>query len=223
MPSRSLIPTLLFSIAVFSVMASTGEDPIDGSVPDVAAMERLRAGEVLLENVGTDDSGGSVRAQILVHGDAEKLWHFFASCDSTYLYVRGLRSCRVLSVKYETDSDTTLLQQSIKKSWLTPKIDYVISVRRQPPEKVDFQLVEGNLKTMDGGWRFIEIENEQGFVLTHEIRLRLSYPAPRWLIRRTMYKDVPDMMACLRGLVDGSGKLSRDSDLSRCPGPAKKP
>jgi len=202
---------------VFPVFASDSNDPIDGSVTSSEALQRLRAGEVLIENAGEEDSGGSIRAQVLIHGDPKTLWHFFATCESTHLYILGLKSCEVLSVEYEAESDMTLLQQVVKKSWVVPKIDYIIMVRRQAPTRVDFQLVEGNLRVMEGGWRFRQLENEPAYILTHEIRIRPSFPVPRWLLRRIIRQDVPDMLACLRGLVKGSGKNALDEDLKRCP------
>ena len=80
----------------------------------------------------------------------------------------------------------------------------------------------GDLKSMEGGWRFQGGENEDGIVVTHEIRVRPKLPVPRWLLRRSMRKDVPDMLACLRGLTNGSGLLSREKDLGRCPRQKKK-
>ena len=40
---------------------------------------------------------------------------------------------------------------------------------------------------------------------------------PRWVVRRSMRDDIPDMLACLRGLIDASGEWDRDRDLKRCP------
>ncbi len=222
MPGNHTFLLILISISTFVAIASEQQDLIDGSVSSKAAMDRLRDGEILVENVRTEESGGSVRIQAMMHGDVQALWDFLASCDSAFLYVDGLRNCEVLSVEQGDEIETAKLQQSVKKSWVIPKIEYVIEVRRQPLTHVDFRLVEGNLKNMDGGWRFRTLENEPGFIVTHEVRVRPSFPVPRWLIRRSMRKDTPDMLACLRGLVNGSGNFSRDSDLGRCPKPAKR-
>ena len=90
-------------------------------------------------------------------------------------------------------------------------------VRRKSPARIDFELVEGNLRNMEGGWRFRQLENEPAYILTHEIRIRPGFPVPRWLLRRILRQDIPDMLACLRGLVRGSGKNALDEDLKRCP------
>lgn len=201
-------------------MPLQAEDPpdlIESGVSSAEAMANLRTGAILIENVNTSESGGSVRVQALVNGDMNRLWSFLASCDSLYFYVEGLKSCEVRSVEHTDSADTTRLAQSVKKSWIIPRMDYIIDVRRQPMTRVDFELVEGDLKAMNGGWRFLPLEDEDRFIVTHEIRVRPSFPVPRWLIRRSMRKDLPDMLACLRGLVDGSIQVDRLDDLQRCP------
>ena len=120
-------------------------------------------------------------------------------------------------MEHGQNSDTSKLRQVVKKSWVIPMIDYIIEVRRQPPYRIDFKLVEGNLKALEGGWRFNVLPDEQGIVVTHEVRVQPGFPTPRWLIRRSMRKDVPDMLACLRGLTRGSGEFSSLRDLKRCP------
>ncbi len=215
-------PFLILVLSLLPTMAvPTGgsgvDDPIDGSVSGTEAMARLRNGEILVENIRTGEPGGAARVQALMHSDLQELWGYIASCDSVFKYVKGLRQCELLGVEHGLNSDTTKLRQVVKKSWVIPGIDYIIEVRRQPPNRIDFKLIEGNLKALEGGWRFNVLPDEQGIVVTHEVRVQPDFPAPRWLIRRSMRKDVPDMLACLRGLTHGSGDFPRSEDLKRCP------
>ena len=215
---RILITILAGScLFCFQLMAEEPPDLISSGVSSAEAMAHLRTGAILIENANTSESGGSVRVQALVNGDMNRLWFFLASCESAYYYVEGLKRCEVQSVEHTDIADITQLAQSVKKSWIIPRMDYLIEVRRQPMTRVDFELVEGDLKAMRGGWRFQPLEDEDRFIITHEIRVRPSFPVPRWLIRRSMRKDLPDMLACLRGLVEGSVQVDRMEDLGRCP------
>jgi len=222
MQSTRSIVFIFFFLISFSVCVSGREGQMDGSVAGDEAMERLRGGEILIENARTDESGGSVRVQALMHSELTEIWRFIASCESVFKYVQGLRLCELISVVEGPGMDTTTLRQSVKKSWIIPKIDYTMEVRRHPMEKIDFNLLEGDLKAMDGGWRFSVLPDDQGIVVTHEIRVRPSFPVPRWLIRRSIRKDIPDMLACLRGLTGGSGKFPVEQDLKRCPKESKR-
>lgn len=220
MDSMRLILITILAVSSLSCLHARAGDPPDlirSGVSSDEAMAHLRSGAILIENIDTSESGGSVRVQALVNGDMNRLWFFLASCDSAFYYVEGLKKCEVRSVEHTDIADITQLAQSVKKSWIIPRMDYVIEVRRQPMTRVDFELVEGDLKAMRGGWRFLPLEGEEQFLITHEIRVRPSFPVPRWLIRRSMRKDLPDMLACLRGLVDGSVQVDRLEDLERCP------
>jgi len=202
-------------LTIFIIGMVFADDVIDASVPDEETLKLLMAGEVVVENARTDESGGAVRVQALVHAPWQDVWEFIADCDSVFRYVDGIRDCELLDTRYEGQADISRIRQAVKKSWMTPLMEYIIEVRREAPSRVDFHLIEGDLKTMEGGWRFTE--TGEGLLVTHEIRVQPSFPVPRWLVRRSMRKDIPDMLACLRGLVDGSGDRDKNEDIKRCP------
>ncbi|MDX1459611.1 MAG: SRPBCC family protein [Xanthomonadales bacterium] len=176
---------------------------------------QLARGEVLVENARTDESGGAVRVHALMDGGREQVWTFIASCESVFRYVDGMRECERLESRPTPDGDATLVRQVVDKGWLVPRVEFTMEVHRKPPDRIEFTLVEGNLRAMEGGWRFAD--TEAGLLVTHEIRVRPAFPAPRWLVRRSMRRDIPDMLACLRGLVNASGEVPLADDLDRCP------
>ncbi|NNE06494.1 MAG: hypothetical protein HKO64_12705 [Xanthomonadales bacterium] len=205
----------LFLLGLAWALPGAADDSVPAAVDDEATLERLKRGEIVVENARTDESGGAVRVQALLHAQWQEVWEFIADCESVFRYVDGMRQCELLDTRIEGQADVSRIHQAVKKSWLTPLMEYTIEVRREPPSRVDFKLLEGDLKSMEGGWRFVETGD--GLLVTHEIRVRPSFPVPRWLVRRSMRKDIPDMLACLRGLVDGSGPQARNEDLARCP------
>ena len=179
-------------------------------------MQKLNSGKILVENVNTSGSGGSVKVQALMHLAASSLWTYIADCERVLEYVDGMQECELLEVRKEPGVDISKVHQVVDKGWMVPEMDYVIEVRREPWSKVDFHLLEGDLKAMQGSWRFEKVGDGE-LLVTHEIQVRPSFPVPRWLIRRSMRRDIPDMLACLRGLTDGSGPFPRSRDLERCP------
>jgi hypothetical protein len=82
---------------------------------------------------------------------------------------------------------------------------------------MQLKLKSGNLKTFQGSWDFTSLPD--GVLLRHTLALQPEFPVPRWLVRRTLTHDMPDMMLCLRGLAQGSGTGSASaSERRRCPG-----
>jgi len=218
MNTRTRCPGPVFwLLALLLTAASAARSVAEAPEMDPASWQRLASGEVLVQNLRTSDSGGSVQVRALMHIDVETLWTYIASCDAVFDYVDGMLECELLEVRHEPGADISKVRQVIDKGWLIPKMDYIIEVRREPYTRVNFRLLEGNLKTIQGEWRFTGLKERAGLLVTHEIQVQPSFPVPRWIIRRNMRRDLPDMLACLRGLTGGSGDLPQDADLARCP------
>jgi hypothetical protein len=111
-----------------------------------------------------------------------------------------------------------LTHHVVDPGWLSPSIDYWFETRRQPYSRMDIQLVSGNLRELTGYW--IQKPTESAILLEHEVRIRPETPAPKWLVRKKLKRDLPNMMLCIRALSGGSPKGDfQKSDLDACQGP----
>lgn len=210
----------LVSIAL--LLAGWVSGPVAGAVaaPPPAAAEdaviraRLEAGEVVARETRGDPQGGSARMQVLVQAPAQAIWSVIISCELAFRFVEGLQQCEVL----EDTGDRALVHQVVDRGWLMPRLDFVFESLRRPWDQIEYRLVEGNLKALEGSWRFEE--TAAGTLVDYEIRLRPQAPAPGFLVRRNMTRTMPDLLACVRGLAGGSGTAERrQRDLGRCAGP----
>ncbi len=194
--------------------ASLRADDTAPAFADQERLQRLRDYEVLPENTRTDESGGSARVQALFRVEPQRIWAILTSCKRAFWYVDGLKSCEVI----EPGLEHALVSNSVKKSWVVPKLDYTVEFSREPYSRIDFRKADGDLKLLEGYWQFDPLPGEDGLLVTHEIRVKPRFPVPRWLIRRSIRKDIPDMVACLRSLSGGSGSERQWlADNDRCP------
>lgn len=185
---------------------------------DQADLARLKRGEILVETAHEEKSGGAARVTSLFYTSMTEVWDVVGYCEYEFVYVRGLESCEVL----ETGPNYLKKHHRVNNNWYTPTIEFTFEAIRNSPDFGEFRLVEGNLKIMKGQWSFKNLVGGEGIIVTHEIRVRSWFPAPRWLVRRVLKKDLPDMLACVRALAGASGDEYRlANDLTRCPG--KKP
>lgn len=161
-------------------------------------MARLRGGEVVVEETRLDDSGGSVRVKVLVDAPAETVWRVISSCAHARRYLHGMEECEVLVDK----PSRALTHHVVDPGWMAPKMDYRFETRRQPYRRMDIELTEGNLRQMSGYWLLEPVDS--GLLLEHEVSIKPQAPVPRWLVRRKLKGDLPEMMACIRGLAGGS-------------------
>ena len=181
---------------------------------DEATLARLQNGEVIAREARADGQGGSARMQILVRAPAKSVWHVVASCDLAFVFVEGLQQCEVL----EDSGAVVRVHQVVRQGWFAPRMDFVFESSRVPYERNTFHLLEGNLRSMQGEWRFHE--DELGTMVDYEISLQPAMPVPRFLVRRSLRHSMPDLLACIRALAGGSlSTAGRTEDLGRCPGP----
>lgn len=196
-----IVPTLLPAQVLFA-------DPLP-----VGLEEKLRGGEIVLQDTRTDEAGGAGKAQVYIHGDAQAFWDVIVSCELAFVFVDGLRECEVL----EDSGDRAVIRQVVKKHWLLPAITFSFESLRKPYDEITFSLLQGDLDIMEGSWLFTPLSG--GVLVDYEARIKPAFPVPRWLIRRTIRKDTPDLIACIRGLAGVSGSEQMlESDRERCPG-----
>ncbi|MGD8384399.1 MAG: SRPBCC family protein [Lysobacterales bacterium] len=204
----------LLAAAWLSVCAVTGVQADPGSPPP-SEMMRLEKGEVLVETIHEGKSGGAARVTALFHTDAAAIWNIIGYCKYAYVYLKGLEHCQVVKPGLQQ----TRIRHRLKRSWYTPTLDYTFDASRSAGRKGEFGLVEGNLKVLEGRWTLVPLPGRGGIIVSQTIRIQPRFPTPKWLLRRSLRHDLPDMLACIRGLAGASGDATRiDTDLGRCPG-----
>lgn len=182
------------------------------------AGERLEQGEIVLLDADSSEAGGSARVQALFQTSAESVWEVITSCESSFVFVDGLKKCRVI----EDEAGRALVHQVVKKGWLIPKQDFVFESLRQPYHDIRFSQVEGSLKAMQGRWQLSETAG--GLLVDYTINVRPKFPVPGFIVSWVMRRGMPDLIACIRGLAGGSGSPDRrNDDLERCRGEEKAP
>lgn len=203
---------LLCQLSLFLFVFSGTAYPADISEDE---LQRLQSGEILAQTIHSEKSGGAARVTALFRAQAEDIWNVIGYCKNEFIYVRGLELCEVLVPGLQYIKK----HHRVNNNWYTPTIDFVFEARRTSPTHGDFNLVEGNLKVMEGQWDFQPLESGDGLVVSHDIRIRSRFPAPRWLVRRVLKGDLPNMLACIRGMAGASVTVEQSAaDLARCPG-----
>jgi ribosome-associated toxin RatA of RatAB toxin-antitoxin module len=198
---------------VFTLFLLSGTILAPTALADTGRGDRLLAGEIVAHESRGDTGGASAHMEVLMRASPRAVWQVIVSCDRAFAYVDGLQSCEVL----EDTGPRALVRQVVDQGWLSPTYDFVFESLRQPYERIDVHLVEGNLRALDALWIFEE--TPEGTRVDYQLRIQPSLPAPRFLVRRNLRRGMPDMLACIRGLADGSGSAAgKREDLARCPG-----
>ena len=201
---------LALAVAVSGVAGAADSESL---VPDAKTMTRLLAGEWVLESASSDENGAAAGILIFVRAPVESIWRIITSCHYAQVFVAGMEYCEVV----QDSGSYAVTRQVVDKGWTTPRMDYVFETRREPWKHMEFSLLGGNLKTLRGTWDFRALPG--GTLVRHYLVLKPKVPAPRWLVRRNLRRDLPAMLQCIRGLADGSGTAEQQAgDLDQCPG-----
>jgi hypothetical protein len=180
---------------------------------DAEKISRLQAGEILYEYTHMDESGGALQAKIFIRASLEDTREILKGCGKAFVFVDGMEQCEIL----ERTDTYVLIHQVVDTGLLAPELDYSYKAKSRSNTQMSFKLVEGNLSVMQGGWQFEELA--EGVYATYEMRVRPGFPIPRFLVRMSLRRMIPDMLACIRGLLDGSeGPDQTMKDIERCPG-----
>jgi ribosome-associated toxin RatA of RatAB toxin-antitoxin module len=185
------------------------------AAPDPGPAEPTPLGDsrvVLLEAQDTG-GGGAARARALVRADPAAIWAVITSCDEAFVFVDGLERCEIL-----VDGERrVVVHQVIDKSWLLPRQDFVFESLREPYREIRLHLLKGNLNALEAHWLFQPVP--EGTLVEYAVRIEPSFPVPDFLVRRNLFRDMPDLLACVRALAGGSGSAEQAADdRARCPG-----
>jgi hypothetical protein len=204
-------PLLLF-LSFIAIIPVAWAAPKNLSEDDVA---RLKQGEVLLETIHSDKPGGAARVTAMFYSKPDAVWDIIGHCNYAIIYMRGLSLCEML----EGNQFRMTMHHRLRSSWYIPTLDYTFMAKRGTEGYGEASLIEGNLKVLQANWNISSATDSNSIIVVHEIRIQPKLPAPRWLIRRSLRRDLPDMLACIRGLARASGSESRIlDDLGRCSG-----
>jgi len=208
----NLIIKFFLAVVITGLGFITGAGAAEPAEYDLAGLQN---GEIMLQTIHGDKPGGGARVTALFHGTADEVWNVIGDCKYEFIYVRGLKICEVL----EPGQTHMLIRHRVRNSWYTPTLDFTFEAIRKPGNFGEAHLVEGDLHVLEGLWRLVTLGDDKGVIVIHEIRIQPRIPAPRWLVRRSLRKDLPGMLACIRGLAKASGDNRRiAADLNRCPG-----
>lgn len=178
-------------------------------------LAHLTRGEILLQAVQDEEPGAAARVTALFHTNSQAIWDIIGYCKYEFIYMRGLKLCEML----DGDQFHMTMRHRIRNSWYTPTLDFTFEANREPGGDGQAHLIDGDLKILEGRWKLSPIANENSVIVVHEIRIQPKLPAPEWLVRHNLQRNLPAMMACIRGLARASGDNGQiEGDLKRCPG-----
>ena len=166
--------------------------------PDLTWIDRpaLAAREILVY-AERGERPLTVEIKIAAEVDAPPtaIWDVLTRCEIAPEYVPNVKSCRRLERLDEGRAD--LFVQVIKPAFFLPTFEHVFRLDYTPHTRIDVHRVSGPIELMEGSWWLLP-QNDGRILLVYELALDPGMPIPRFLVRATLKRDLPKVMAAVR-------------------------
>jgi len=173
------------------LLAATPAAALELSPQAEAQLDRGRPYAVVKPS--PDGASGVIRAAIDIAAPLEVVWAVMTDCDLAPHMVPSLKSCRILERDPQGRWD---VREQVSRAALVPGVRSVFREDFEPPERMTFHAMGGDLKVLEGEWRLAP--HGEGVRVTYEARVAAPFAVPGWLARLALRHDVPAALLALR-------------------------
>ncbi|HLF11373.1 MAG TPA: SRPBCC family protein [Gammaproteobacteria bacterium] len=181
---------LLGATFVLSVTAAAQD-------PDLSWLDRqaLEAGEVLVRADRVRPLTVLVKVATLINAPPQAIWDVLTACQIAPEYVPNVTSCKSLEVL--DGGRAELFVQTVKPAFFLPSFEHVFRLDYEPYRRIGVHRVSGPIALMEGSWWLVP-EVDGAILLVYELALDPGIPVPRFLVRATLKRDLPRLVAAIR-------------------------
>jgi len=104
--------------------------------------------------------------------------------------------------EWVTDGSWQDVEHEMRYSWLLPSVRYVFRAVYEPPHRIDFHRISGDLKQEEGTWLLTRTADGTGTVVEYEVYVDPGFWIPQALVARSLRKDIPAVLTGLRACVE---------------------
>ena len=180
-------------VLLLSSASSIAEVSSDTSPQQEREMHALPEDQPLVELQKLKQGGYHLIASVQVNASVEIVWDVLTDCGQALRYVPGMNRCKVL----EAGPDYDVASHRVKRYRLLPAVDYVFRSDYFPYEKVEVKLLSGDLRKLEGQWRFQSC-GDRCTILSYDFRVEAGWLVPTNLEKRALGEDVPEMLLRLQ-------------------------
>ncbi len=168
--------------------------PAGAFEPPAAAEASLSHGRPYVEVLpDPDGSSGLIRAAIDISAPQAVVWAVLTDCALAPRMAANLKSCRILERDPQGRWD---VREQISRKTLLPSVRSVVRSDYEPPDRLSFRKVGGDLKVLEGRWTLAP--HGSGVRVTYELRAAAPFSVPGWMARLALRHDVPMALLALR-------------------------
>jgi len=165
--------------------------------PDLSWLDRalLDRGEIQVHPDQIEHGVVHMRFAVKVSAPVPALWDVLKDCPRSAEYTPNIVSCRSLEIL--DDGRAELFTQTIKIAFFVPAFEHVFRLSYDPYTHIGVHRVSGPIDVLDGNWWLVP-QADGSVLLVNELAINIGLPVPRFLVRATMRRELPTMLAGIR-------------------------
>lgn len=166
-----------------------------------ALQARLASGGVVVRSALDQHAArASVDAAIRVHAPPQAIWELITQCRYAPILIPGLKLCKQLSAA--ADGSWAVIEHDIKYAPLLPMVHSIFRADFQPPLRMDFHRIAGDLKDETGTW-VLQPAADGTTTVEYRVSIKPGFWVPHAMIRRSLRKQLPAALVALRTHAEG--------------------
>jgi hypothetical protein len=156
----------------------------------------LAAGEVQVELLrGERPLTTEIRLAVEIEASPESIWAVLAACEVAPEYVPNVQACRRLEAL--DGGRAELFVQTIKPIFFMPSFEHVFRLDYTPFTHIGVRRVSGPIELLEGSWWLLPQDGDRT-LLVYELAIDPGMPVPRFMVRATLKRDLPQVLAAVR-------------------------
>jgi ribosome-associated toxin RatA of RatAB toxin-antitoxin module len=148
---------------------------------------------------------GQYVGKVLITAPLAIVWRVLTDYEGGVKYMPNLVSSRILEVK----GNQKVIEQVSARRVLTFKVKSRLRtlVSESEPKRIDFRLIEGDLKQLQGFWQIEPIAPRSGklptqFLLTYQVMAQPSGSTPKGIFHNIFKNSLPETLKAVRGEIE---------------------
>jgi hypothetical protein len=144
-----------------------------------------------------------VKVAAEIDAPPEAIFAVLKACEIAPEYVPNVERCTKLEELGGGRAD--LFVQEIKPVFFLPTFEHVFRLDYTPYTRIDVHRVSGPIDVMDGSWWLLPQPSGR-ILLVYELSLDPGFPIPRFLVRATLKRDLPKVLAAVRERAEAAAR-----------------
>ncbi len=195
---QRLVPPVTLIVALLTVFLLSCAAAWCESTLSAGDLQRLEAGEVLLDSDVQGSKLPLVQGKILIKSRPDAVWSIVVNpaevAGKIQKHIKNFRFLR------DTPQDSILDCQVEMASFL-PRFNYVVESTYEPCKRIEFWRVGGALRDFRGYWLFEPRDHGSKTLVTYAMYLDPGFFVPQWIIRQGLKRELPGTLDGIRSRV----------------------